>query len=171
MRARDVGAHAHTRTRVSVCVDVISVFKWTAGRISKKVRQMSGTVEQQIVHIKANMPETYKSIQAKAQAIGKVAFAYVRRGLRGEPNCFYAFERGYVVGTPFTLTEVARDIAQYMVTFGITHAVVWHCEAETQATPPIGTPPAETHPGNSTPAGAPVAGAGKSPVNSPKAGG
>jgi len=93
------------------------------------------TVEEQIADIKAHMPETYKSIQAKAKDIGKPAFALVRRGLRGEANCFYAFERGHVVGTPFTLTEIARDIAQYMVTFGVTHCCVW---AETPVTPTQG---------------------------------
>lgn len=90
---------------------------------------MNATVDQQIANIKAGMPETYKSIQAKAQEVGKVAFAYVRRGLRGEANCFYAFERGHVVGTPFSLIEIQRDIAQYMVTFGVSHVVIWHCEA------------------------------------------
>ncbi len=83
------------------------------------------TVEQQIQDIKDHMPETYKSIQAKAAVMGKPAFALVRRGLRGETNCFYAFEAGHVVGTPFTLVEVARDIAQYMVTFGVSHVCVW----------------------------------------------
>ena len=52
------------------------------------------TIEQQIADIKAHMPEVYKSIQAKAAAIGKPAFALVRKGLRGDANCFYAFERG-----------------------------------------------------------------------------
>lgn len=78
-----------------------------------------------LAQIKADMPETYKSIQAKAAAMGKPAFALVRRGLRGEANCFYAFERGHVVGTPFNLVEITRDIAQYMVTFGVTHACIW----------------------------------------------
>ena len=135
---------------------------------------MNESVEQQIANIKANMPETYKSIQVKAQAIGKVAFAYVRRGLRGEPNCFYAFERGHVVGVPFFQPDVTPVLAHNMVAFGSNHAVVWHEDSAAPSsgpTPPIGTPPAETRPGNSTPDGALVAGAGKSPVNSPKAGG
>ena len=93
------------------------------------------TVDEQIAHIKAHMPETYKSIQAKAAVMGKPAFPLVRRGLRGDANCFYAFEAGHVVGTPFTLTEVARDIAQYMVTFGVAHCCIW---AETPATPTQG---------------------------------
>lgn len=86
---------------------------------------MSKTVDQQIADIKAHMPETYKAIQAKATEIGKPAFALVRRGLRGEANCFYAFERGHVVGTPFSLADITRDIAQYMVTFGVSHVCVW----------------------------------------------
>lgn len=94
---------------------------------------MNKPVDQQIADIKAHMPETYKSIQAKAAVIGKPAFALVRRGLRGEANCFYAFERGHVVGTPFTLVEVARDIAQYMVTFGIDHLCVWQDPSAVQA--------------------------------------
>lgn len=88
------------------------------------------TVDQQIASIKANMPETYKSIQSKAAEIGKPAFALVRRGLRGEANCFYAFERGHVVGTPFSLVEVTRDIAQLMVTFGCSHVCIWSSEGQ-----------------------------------------
>jgi hypothetical protein len=75
--------------------------------------------------IKTHMPETYKSIQAKAKQIGNDAYVLVRRGLRGQANCFYAFERGRVVGTPFALTEVARDVAQHMVTFGCAHVCIW----------------------------------------------
>lgn len=82
-------------------------------------------VKAKIDEIKRFMPETYASIKAKASAIGNEAFVQVRRGLRGEANCFYAFEQGRVVGTPFTLTEVARDVAQYMVTFGCVHVCIW----------------------------------------------
>lgn len=82
------------------------------------------SIEAQIADIKQYMPETYKGIQAKAAEIGKPAFALVRRALRGEANCFYAFERGRVVGTPFTLTEINRDVAQYMVTFGCTYVCI-----------------------------------------------
>jgi len=82
-------------------------------------------VSAQIEDIKRFMPETYKSIKAKAEDIGNEAFVLVRRGLRGEANCFYAFEGGRVVGTPFTLIEVVRDIAGYMVTFGCAHVCIW----------------------------------------------
>ena len=78
-----------------------------------------------IDEIKQFMPETYKSIKTKADTIGNDAYVLVRRGLRGEPNCFYAFERGRVMGTPFNLVEVQRDIAQYMVTFGCSHVCVF----------------------------------------------
>lgn len=121
-------------------------------------------VEQQIAEIKAHMPEVYKGIQAKAAQIGKPAYALVRRGLRGEPNCFFAFERGRVVGTPFNVTNVMAVVAQNMVQFGAKCALVW------PETPPVGTPAAETQAGNSTPARGLVAGPGKSPVSSPKAG-
>ena len=78
-----------------------------------------------INEIKAYMPETYASIQAKAQVVGNVAYELVRRGLRGEANCFYAFERGRVVGTPFSLHEISRDVAQYMVTLGCAHVCIF----------------------------------------------
>lgn len=91
-------------------------------------RTLSGSnvdVTAKIEEIKRYMPETYASIKGKAANIGNDAYVLVRRGLRGEPNCFYAFERGRVVGTPFTLVEVARDVAQFMVTFGASHCCIW----------------------------------------------
>lgn len=100
---------------------------YLSGRLDGKLIQRGSmmTVEEQIAEIKAHMPETYRAIQAKAAVVGKPAFALVRRGLRGEANCFYAFERGRVVGTPFSLSEVTRDVAQYMVTFGVSHCCIW----------------------------------------------
>lgn len=75
--------------------------------------------------IKTQMPETYKSIQAKATKVGNKAFELVRRALRGEPNCFWAMEAGHVMGTPFALPEVSRDMAQYMVTFGCAYVCIF----------------------------------------------
>lgn len=86
-------------------------------------------VAAKIEEIKHYMPETYKAIKAKAQVIGNEAFVLVRRGLRGEADCFYAFEGGRVVGTPFALSEVSRDVAQYMVTFGCVHVCIWAAPA------------------------------------------
>lgn len=93
------------------------------------------TVDQQIANIKAHMPQVYQSIQAKAAEIGKAAFALVRRGLRGEANCFYAFERGHVVGTPFNQTDVMPTTAFYMVAFGCDHIVIWAGEASAAVKP------------------------------------
>lgn len=92
------------------------------------------TIEEQIAEIKANMPEVYKAIQAKAQEIGRPAFSLVRRGLAGEANCFYAFERGRVVGTPFNRTDIMAEIAKYMVQFGCSHIVVWSNEGVVNGT-------------------------------------
>ena len=85
-------------------------------------------IELQIAEIKSRMPETYKAILAKAAEIGKPAFALVRRGLRGDPNTFYAMENGYVKGTPFNQADIMPEIARYMVQFGCTFIVVWQSE-------------------------------------------
>lgn len=82
-------------------------------------------VEAVIATIKTHMPETYKSIKAKAENLGPATYSLVRAGIKGQPNCFYAFERGRIVGTPFTLTEIARDVAQLMCTLGVQHCIVW----------------------------------------------
>lgn len=82
-------------------------------------------VQARVQLIKAQMPETYAAIVAKASAIGNEAYALVRRGLRGEPNCFYAMERGHVVGAPFDMADVQAEMARYMVQFGCTFLVMW----------------------------------------------
>ena len=85
-------------------------------------------IEIQIAEIKARMPETYKAILAKAAEIGKPAFALVRRGLRGEPNAFYAMENGHVKGAPFNQGDIMAEIALHMVRYGCTFFVVWQSE-------------------------------------------
>ena len=88
--------------------------------------------------IKGRMPQTYKLVQDRAMRMGKQVFALVRRGLRGEANCFWAMEAGYVVGTPFKDQEVERDIAQLMVQFGAVHVVIWgRQDAQGQAGAPV----------------------------------
>lgn len=82
-------------------------------------------VEQQIALIKDSMPETYKSIQAKAEQIGRDAYRLVRQGIAGQPCKFYAFERGRVVGTPFKGHPIEADVAQAMVQFGVSFCVMW----------------------------------------------
>ena len=78
-----------------------------------------------IAYIKANMPETYKSIRAKAAEIGNLAYSLVRRALAGEANCFYACERGHVIGQPVTAADIDAEVARMMVRFGSTHVCIW----------------------------------------------
>lgn len=92
---------------------------------SQATRAHQDQVEAQIREIKANMPQTYRSIQAKAQEIGRAAYAYVRRGLAGQPNQFYAMEAGRVMGTPFADQQINADVALLMVTFGAGFVVIW----------------------------------------------
>lgn len=82
-------------------------------------------VEARIAEIKAHMPETYKSIQRKAEQIGREAYRLVRQGVAGQPGRFWAMERGRVVGTPFAGHPIEADVAQAMVQFGCGFAVVW----------------------------------------------
>ena len=82
-------------------------------------------VQARINEIKAHMPETYRAIQAKAAAEGPQVFALVRRALRGEANCFYAVERGWVAGEPFNLPGIHADVAAQIVGFGCQHLVMW----------------------------------------------
>jgi hypothetical protein len=90
-------------------------------------------VTAKIEEIKQYMPETYKSIKAKAGSAGNVAFELVRRGLRGEVNCFYAFEGGRVVGTPFNLPAITSDLALYMVEFGCGFVCMFNVPAKEAA--------------------------------------
>jgi len=89
-------------------------------------------VERLVGEIKACMPETYKSIQAKAAELGKDAYALVRAGLRGEPNKFWAMEAGRVMGTPFTLREINADVALAMVQWGCAYVCIWAAPVQQQ---------------------------------------
>ena len=87
-------------------------------------------VRAKIEEIKKFMPETYAAITAKAVEVGNDVFALVRRGLRGEADCFYGFEAGRVVGTPFTGknldgTSIQDEVARYLVQFGVSHVVIF----------------------------------------------
>jgi len=83
------------------------------------------SVQQKTDQIKQFMPETYKAIKARADLIGNQAYHLVRRGLAGEPNCFWAMEAGHVMGTPFNLVDVQRDVAWAMVSFGCAYACIF----------------------------------------------
>lgn len=81
--------------------------------------------------IKSGMPNVYATIQDKAQAIGNEAFTLVRRGLAGQPGCFYAIEGGHVVGTPFGDTDPRMaQVAQFLVRFGCAHVCIWPMTAD-----------------------------------------
>ncbi len=84
-------------------------------------------VEAKIAQIKAHMPNTYASIKLKAQQVGGQAYELVRRGLRGERDCFYAIEAGYVVGTAFDASHPDMAItALAMVDLGVQCCVtIW----------------------------------------------
>ena len=97
----------------------------------------AANVEQVILDIKAHMPETYRAILNRAQSsdLGRQAYALVRRGLKGEPNCFYAMERGWVVGTPFSVPDVTAEMARYMVQFGCSFMIMWQPDSARAAAP------------------------------------
>lgn len=82
-------------------------------------------VTDKIALIKGHMPETYASIQRRAAEGSTLAFEMVRRGLRGEVNCFYACEGGRVVGTPFNAPGITADIALAVVEWGCGFWVVF----------------------------------------------
>lgn len=73
--------------------------------------------------IKTRMPETYAAIQAKAAQQGNGVYTLVRRGIRGQANCFWATEAGHVVGTPFN-QGVQAEAAQAMVRFGCAYVCI-----------------------------------------------
>lgn len=85
--------------------------------------------------IKTQMPETYKAIQERAAEgdLGRQAYALVTRGLQGRPNCFYAIERGHVVGAPFDMPDVTAELARTMVQFGCQFLVMWAPDAKGEA--------------------------------------
>ena len=75
--------------------------------------------------IKRHMPEVYDMIKRKAAAAGNDAYVDVRCGLRGEPNRFWAFEGGRIVGTAFDCPRITAEISMYMVEFGVRACVIW----------------------------------------------
>lgn len=83
-------------------------------------------VSDKINEIKQHMPGVYASIQRKAAQIGDDAFKLVRRGLRGEPRCFYAMEGGRVVGTPFDIAHYDMVVASIaLLEFGRAEVCIW----------------------------------------------
>ena len=76
--------------------------------------------DRQIKLMKDHMPQVYKAVRVAASVRGSQVFTLARRGMWGEPNCFYAFEGGRVVGTPFAgpvMAEVAAQVVQFGAAF------------------------------------------------------
>lgn len=94
------------------------------------------SINAKLDEIKHHMPETYRSIQAKAGTIGREAYRFVRQGVSGQANRFYAVEGGRVVGTPFDIDNVSDEIARYALQFGISFLIMWAPEAQQMATKP-----------------------------------
>ena len=87
-------------------------------------------VDAQLALIKGHMPMTYKAIKDKAATIGNQAYGYVRAGIAGKPNTFYAVEAGHAVGTPFVNVVGADQLADYIRQFGCTFLILWAAESQ-----------------------------------------
>ena len=66
--------------------------------------------------IRNKMPKVYDAIQRKVAEQGEAVFGMVTRGLRGEPNCFFAIEGTHVAGTPFVDHAICKDVGSIMAT-------------------------------------------------------
>jgi hypothetical protein len=75
-------------------------------------------VEALLLKIKTDMPLTYKEIQEKAKVVGNEVYAWVRQGLRGGDNSFWATEAGHQVGTPFSRTGVMAEYRRWVRLYG-----------------------------------------------------
>lgn len=73
-------------------------------------------IDAAIAIIKNKMPQTYAAIHERAKKSGNQVFSWVRRGIGGEANYFWACENGHVVGTPFS-AFISADVAQLIVQF------------------------------------------------------
>lgn len=83
-------------------------------------------VQQRLEVIKRHMPNVLACIEDRAQHFGPETYKLVRRGLRGEPGCFYAIEGGYVMGTPMGMDrDTLQQLADHMVILGCAHVCIW----------------------------------------------
>lgn len=52
------------------------------------------------------MPKVAEIVNEKRTELGKgYVNAMIKRGMAGEPNCFYACEGGRIIGTPFSIDK------------------------------------------------------------------
>lgn len=87
-------------------------------------------VQARLDAIRQHMPNTYRAIQQKAAEVGPAAYRFVRNGVAGVPNRFYAIEGGRVAGTPFDLANVPDELARLALQFGISFLIMWAPEAQ-----------------------------------------
>lgn len=84
-------------------------------------------VKQDLHTIRTRMPKLYEAISQRAKAQPGV-YGLVRRGLRGESNCFYGMEAGHVMGAPFAgerWAKVADVLRESAMQFGFGFVVMW----------------------------------------------
>ena len=105
---------------------------WTAasGQASAEYLEQAriNRIESGLRTIKQCMPEVYALIKSRAEEVGSAVYALVRRGLGGEPGCFYAFEAGHVVGTPLGFDPKRSGLqgaAEFLVLYGCAHVCIW----------------------------------------------
>ena len=96
---------------------------WTVSKQQGAAVEAKRKEGEALLLIKTRMPETYAAIQAKAAQQGNGVYTLVRRGIRGQANCFWATEAGHVVGTPFN-QGVQAEAAQAMVRFGCAYVCI-----------------------------------------------
>ena len=71
------------------------------------------------------MPRVWREIGAHRVKWGEAHVKEcIERGMRGEPDWFYAFEAGHVVGTPFQADSEVVKLLQLAVTLGGGYAMV-----------------------------------------------
>lgn len=86
--------------------------------------QQKAEEDRQIKMIRDRMPKVYTAIKDKAAELGNDAYALVRRGIRGEPGCFYATENGFKVGAYWSVA-VPTDVAELVALYGVTYVCMW----------------------------------------------
>ena len=103
---------------------------WTAsvGQASAEYLEQAriNRIESGLRTIKQCMPEVYALIKSRAEEVGSAVYALVRRGLGGEPGCFYAFEAGHVVGQPAGVIEKDQaELGNFVACFGCAYVCIF----------------------------------------------
>jgi hypothetical protein len=77
------------------------------------------------MNLRLAMPNVARCVDEYRQAHG-AAFVNecISRGMAGEPNWFYAFEAGHVLGCPFTADAVVDEAVRLAVAIGGRYAMV-----------------------------------------------